>query len=219
MSDFFHTNPLFTRYAHGEVGRFTSKRGYDIVDQAGRRLAHAHEDLGTGVGQRLWSEFAQHMTNSCRFVVDDAWQQRLLALDENRGRRRTTISVAGPVDQHLGAVTMSRLDGTARSYQLSDAYERQWGQIIKHDPNQGRGVLGRLANRTALEDRPYTATDHQGNEVARITDTKRRDTSRGYETHVSDHVLQLHYTQLPEPLSTLLRAATVALDFAEFHSS
>lgn len=219
MSDFFHANPFVARYVHAAPDSATSKRGYDIVDQTGQRLAYAYEDLGAGGGQRLWNDVAQAMTNSCRFVVDDPHQQRLLALQEQRGRRRSTVSVAWSTGQHLGTITMERRKGTARNYRLSDTHGRLWGQLIRHDPQPGRSVLGRLVAHNPQQGRMYTATDHEGTEVARITDTKRQDTSLGYETRVSDHMLQLRYPQLPEPLSTLLRAATIAVDFAEFSGS
>lgn len=216
MSDFFHANPLLARYVHAGTGRTTSKAAYDVVDESGNRLAYAYEDLGASGAQRLFRDFAQSMADSRRFVVDDAQQRPMLALDEQRGRHRSMITVSWPNGQALGAVTMERLRGASRGYELSDAHGRPWGRIVRHDPHPGRGVLGRLAAHGRPRERHYTATDHQGIEVARITDAKRRDTSLGYETHVSDHVLQLHYTGLPEPLSTLLRAATIAVDFAEF---
>lgn len=219
MSDFFHTNPLIVQYVHADVGKLISENGCYVVDQAGRHLANAHEDLGEGGGRRFLNDFTRSMTNSRRFVVDSAQRHRLLMLHEQRTRRRSTTSVSWPNGQHVGTVTMERMRGAARSYLLMDAYGRELGRIMKHDPHQGRGMLGRIANHDPLQGRVYTAADHRGHEVARITMSKRSDTSRGYQTYVSDHTLQLHYSELPEPLSTLLRASAITIDFAEFAES
>ncbi|QVQ50760.1 hypothetical protein J4H86_18000 [Spiractinospora alimapuensis] len=207
--DFFNANPLIAVHVPIDPATPMGKPAYDVVDHADQLLAKAFQDLGDGGGGGLLRDFAQSMTNSYSYLVFDAHEQLMLSLAESRGHGKSTTTVAWAAGQAIGSITMER-SLSVKSYWANDAYGNLQARIEKLPDD--RGFLEILADPNVAA-AVYLVKDAHDHEIARITDSKQMGV--GGIGMVSHHILEVRYPQLGEPLSTLLRVATIVMHFAE----